>query len=586
MKYRCPLCLTELTAGMQFNRYCTTHEQLELVSLTDEGLADSDFMDTLFCPKSGCTANVYISQREGVFLSHVGCEALNPFWDAREQKVLSDFIEGIGEGDDNYWELKKTIDGKTATLKINHWEIGMLRTIGKRYADYPHMWFPPILVKAAAIRDDGKNAGSIVALVGGKRVGKTVLAIQAMNRRGYIKQADRDRRITLGGYMFSRLLKGRMLEDNPLFETLYLDYLLSKAESNNLFRLLATQRTPGDLKVVFIKPSPQSAASVVTNNSHQPFRKQWRSRSGLPGKVGLTVKYVFKDLILYSLKSSVTVGEPAKPEIAHSPWHTLTFYDVAGEDVEKGGSIVRKILNSSEKIAILVNASEVFDRRGGEESIQAAHRSIHDLMLMTSDKKRCLVVTQVDKILELLKSEEQEMIKGAAENLGASDEQARRQELKKIRAMLTKYLWSSGSAKKKEFADDLVEFGDIFFLWTENLPRLEGGAELVERLSKVQAPAQENEGKSGANVSKSVEQLVKEQAEAFERATGMPTAQNTAPVSPPPGPKKKGRSAPSKRPSKRPAPESYGLARFICWCLDQPWSNISQPSTESEAGES
>jgi hypothetical protein len=504
---------------------------MQTITFTEEIILADKFDDTLFCSNKKCKGNSVAGTIESVFLSHVNCEAKNPFWDDAKGKVV---IPGSAY-DGNF--ARVTISNEL--VGINHWEIGMLREI--KYDDtYSHMWFPLMLFWAIARCEDKKGFGSMIALVGDQGVGKTVLAMQATDRQGYIRKDANGRRVDIGDYIFSRFPEGA--EANPLFETLYLRQLLYD-DSVDLFRPVGTRREPGDLKAVFFRPSQKLASNTYGDPAVMAARANQRVSSPLRHKFDVFARRLgFShawELIVYSIKSAFSFGMPEmeEPKINRSFWYTAVFYDTAGEGSVKNSEILRKVLRYADKVAILVNAEEIFTNIGKEQSIRVAHARLDDLRKQNSDTSRCLVVTQMDKVINKI-GKDVDIVLNIAENLDGTDEQTARLELDVTRKLLCKYLGMYNTPKKGEFALDLSDFEQIFFMWTRDLPPLEGGKDLLKWLKEKEAQAD----KSAKGM---VEQgkMIK-----LSDATKSVNAQ----------------------------PESYGLAKFICWCLDIHWSDINQ----------
>ena len=519
---------------MQMIRYCVPDKSAETVAFDEDMLADNKFSNSFFCQVPGCKANnVASGVVDGVFLSHVGCEALNPFW-----KPDTGRVEIPGGTDDGDYV-------KIGDMEIKHWEIGVLREIcNSTYPGnkYRHMWFPLMLFRAMARPEGTRGFGSIVALVGGREVGKTILAMQAMDKQGYMRTGLNGRNVRIADYVFSRLLPGQTWSSNPWFDTLYLRHQLYD-DLPYLFRPAGNLRVAGDLKAVFIEPSSRLDGNRTgsDHNTSQNISNGMKSKARRAVKSGFGLKSVVS-FVKYFVAAASTFGpeEPAPNQAVQSPWHTVMFYDSAGEGADFNDSIIRNILRCADKKAILVNANEIFEPNVDEKTIRVAHARLNDLRNQGNNQNLCLVVTQLDNVLRRL-GPDAEKIKTIAENLEDSDETRRHAELKEARALLRAWLRKKGytTAKKQDFALDLVEFEEIFFLWTENLPPL-NPAEFKEWLEK----------KTNAAV------------EAKPAQPGEPPAEAGKP--------RKARRRDSTQ------PESYGLAKFVCWCLDIKWSDINK----------
>ena len=151
---QCPLCFRELTEKDEFLRFCPLnsehHERLQF--------NDANLKDLSMCRRCGPQRSI----RQRPFLLHVGCEALNPFWDKNSSALMS-----AAEMDD---------------VKVDHWEVGILKEIFKvsELSGFREMWYPEALFQANIGFHRGRRITTLVALCGAKASGKTVMATMSL----------------------------------------------------------------------------------------------------------------------------------------------------------------------------------------------------------------------------------------------------------------------------------------------------------------------------------------------------------------------------------------------------------------------
>lgn len=489
MSYKCPLCLTELAEGDRLVRFCTDHPQLSPTTVT---LHDSEenLPDEIYCPggDARCNSAIY----PGVFLRHVGCEAIHPFSDGRESDVPGSGHTAASQsnntGDENI--IDSVTDYQLPTgqkIKVTHWEIGMLRLVPPS----AEMWFPLMLLRATGETyrsNNGEKAriGVLVELAGARRVGKTVLAMQAMEYEGYVPGTSSDgRHVEVTGFMFSRLPPGKTGLTNPFLATLYYNNLMMRNDSG-LFLLDETERMPGDVKAAFIAPSKETSTREFTSiNTSAPPRADRK----LIKAVGSNIWQLIKGVV-----------EIFKPRIGPYPfWFTVAFYDVAGESFRFGDVTPDFIEKSIDRVAILIDAEETF----GETKTSSIAIANERIGRVTGQRQmpHCLVVAKLDLIMDRLSFEEKHKVELIAEDLSKDYSS-------EARTLLTSWLSRRKDDESiKQLSNRLSKIEKIFFVWTKNLPKV--------------------------------------------------TSQDAAQDS-------------TRQPS------SYGLAKFICWCLNIGWNDLNQ----------
>jgi hypothetical protein len=458
-------------------RRCTDHPAEGEVQVRFYS-SEEKLPDDVFCPGLGyCNETI----ETGVFLRHVGCEAVNPFWDSNNNTVTI-------PGRDSTTDYRLTTSGGAQNLKVTHWEIGMLR---KMPATAKEMWFPLMLLRAMAEAhkwNRRRRIGVLVELAGAKSVGKTVLAMQAMEYEGYVPTSTTDERhIEVNGYIFSRRPVLQTALTDPFLGTLYLSNLM-RLNQSGLYPIPPSDREPGNLKVAFIAPSAKSEEEADGNPRAPSQIERASSQSGFLSRMWQGVR----ELVQGGIQTFSSSGH-------HSFWYTVALYDVAGEAFTEGHSTPDTIESAADVVAILVDATELFSGSSSTLSIAVANDRIRK-----AQERRlrcCLVVTKLDAMMDRLTQDEQDKVQLIAEDLRTD----RRNE---ARALLELWLnQRQADPNIKQLKNRLGNVEQVFFIWTENLPTS--------------------------------------------------TAQGTVQTS-------------------TQQPHSYGLAKFICWCLNTSWYEINQ----------
>lgn len=468
MPHKCPLCLMELGQSEELVRFCLTHRTPQQFNCVDTPAA-------IFCPARDGRCND--SPDSGVFLRHIGCEAKNPFWDKTKKLVEL-------PGDDKaHFRNTSTVPHKVSTSKgvsdveVYHWQIGMLRSVPP---DSEEMWFPLMLLRATTEVDQHRRIGVLVELAGAKRVGKTVLAVQAMDSKGYVSNEVNGRSLTLKDYIYSR--RPDSIAIAPLIDMFYLRDIM---ERNHAFdpNALGTRAEPGDLKVVFIEPPKETESDMPHRNGDLSQR--------LRG-FGSEILWQIKDLLGISDQVGATSS-------GHPYWYTVIFYDTAGELHQRGARVLSRIEEVAEKAAVFVNAVELLDPAHDTSSLDSSITVAKRRLGALRGKKNvecCLIVTQLDVVWSKIAKEDQEKIERIAQAVDFSPTDDR-----EARKVLIKWLRASKDQNIRSL-DKLMKGVKVFFVWTVGIPTNESNYK-------------------GART------------------------------------------------------YSYGLARFICWCLGTPWRDIT-----------
>lgn len=472
MAYKCPLCLEELADRDRLVRFCSRHRTFAEFTGNEFELEEK-----IFCPEHRCDANNSIGI-PGVFLCHVGCDGQSPFWVGNKVQI---------DGDDEsitFATINK--NGKEEDVPFKHWQVAMLKAVlaaGDK-GNRKEMWFPHLLLMAMA--EDLKGINSRVALAGSTKVGKTVIALQAMDQKGYFPPDVTNKNVVLIDYIFSRQHKGAAANPrtHPMVATLRIRDQMNKGKD---WTAIQTVRAMGDLKAVFLSPSGSRKKAKRGARQNYPsnartdpgvIRKLRWGIGGFLSKFGSEMKLAVKEIFFAS-----------RPQTRY----TLLFYDIPGEAVENEDLLMLdKIEDSVNKIAVVINGAEIFDLPGESEvSIHTAVQRINQIKQKSLNC--CLVVTQLDRVINMLSEEDGEMVREIAEDHDGNpqyyDEQARQLLVRWLSERPT----DGKNALKRCLLESMVE--RAFFVWTADMPD---------------------------------------------------------------------------------RPHSYGLAKFICWCLNIDWKKIVQ----------
>jgi len=458
-----------LTEASQLVRACLDHPNIEPFTITihddEEGLPD-----TVYCSggNGGCNNSIY----PGVFLRHVGCHAHNPYWDGRTVNI---------PGTDSTTTYQFATPEGQKNILVTHWEIGMMRTIPAAQ----EMWFPLMLLRATSEtlnNQSGKRIGVLVELAGSAQVGKTILAMQSMEYEGYVAEDNgQGRHIEVKDFMFSRLPPGRTAATNPLLANLYLSSLM-RLNKKGLHGFAPTLKLPGDVKAAFIQPASSGGRKLPLDSTGSEPRK---SRIGAIAKIVIDILIGIKD-IFWSHRSS-------------GFWYTVILYDIAGEAFIVGDPTTDAIERAVDKVAVLVDATEIFNFQGDGDSVAMANEQIGKAA--ARNLPHCLVVTKVDLVMQMLLPEDQVKVKKFAEDLSGEYKEETRELLKKWLSQGT------ADANIRQLNNRIDKVDRVFLIWTENLPT------------------------------------------SNEQGTVQTSSEQ---------------------------PRSYGLARFICWCLEIPWTALNR----------
>jgi hypothetical protein len=480
MPYRCPLCLEELGSKNSLISYCSVCDRAEEFKFIPDSLASK-----LRCRKAKCLANRSITN--GIFLAHVDCKATNPFWDEDENQISVP---------------PDTLDGKKITLQFTkgaksfvHWQINLLNKTSKSGHQYTsrrsengavqtqkklisqirEMWFPAILLRATGekrtVAAGKKRFGQVVSLVGVKSAGKTILALQALDKQGYLGYHTVEK-IDIEDYVYSHHKKGETVQ--PIFDLLRIRSQMER-DDHPFYMPLPNTRASTNLYSVFFSPTEKAlrAAPAVVEQTNKE-------------KVGLLEQ--FKKLnkkIDEWIGTSDSTGKPF--------YFTLALYDVAGEDYENGVDAIEYLQNKTDKIALVIDATHLIDSRrsiavddddflrrqslaktGWTENLESLQN------LEKIGKPFCVILTIADLFIQYLKTNsffEDEFQREFVDSF--NDYRLGNQE--KIRKLLR--MWKAALSKIKvdpyphnlfDLLDELIALNaknPIFMVETHNLPK-------------------------------------------------------------------------------------------------------------------
>lgn|GEM_PF-2195380 len=444
MSYRCPLCLKLLNEGQRLTRHCTFHPERDETFLCSVEAAPHKF----FCPDEVCKSPDQIEN--GVFLHHEGCQEHNPFWN--DEKVDL-------PGEHRSSQLRLEVDFGTGVFKpilVQHWLISILRTLPE---DGPEMWFPLMLLRATGESSGGTQVGHFIELAGATSAGKTILAVQATNPHGYASGF-----VDANDFTFSRRDSESLRAFHWYVETLHLSSLLRRGNPE-VFLPQGTPPGTRNLRAAFIKPSdgrglPTAGARDWKAHARHVGRRGWR---WLGRFMREDVRASFKEMI----------GEQGfRPY-----WHTIVFYDNAGE-VFENEDLMRDTLD---KVAVLVNATELFggaSAGGSEKSIEVAVQRLR----RASERKQVayLVVTQLDRVRAQIGDADWVSVQRLADDLtrvGVDSGPAAKawarlfpKRPSEARLLLEKWLGPHPTGNRRQLKERLKDVEEIFFVWTEDLP--------------------------------------------------------------------------------------------------------------------
>ena len=344
----CPLCLRELSDGDRLARFCPAHpEHSEVITIDLEAPGSG-----LACPSLRCRSYGLVGL-QGLMLRHVDCaRGRNPFWDDQAQQVnVSDYIVSPVTSDQE---------------RVGHWEIDALREIG-RQQPAADMWFPaPLLLKEADPVQPRSHV--LVDLTGARGVGKTFLAMHALDAAGY---ANGDG--PTGDFIYSVPAAGAEGAREFLL-TLRLRERMALNQHFNEWIRMSTVR-PRNLKAAFF---------ATAHQPHPPKPK------GLFGRAFNELTDAYRHL-----------SDALSPEGPPTVQRVLLMYDIAGETAERyADQTIAEHDADMDVLAVLVSAEDLTAAAARE--LDSVYVAVHRLQQVAAAKQhtpglRCaLIVTKCD----------------------------------------------------------------------------------------------------------------------------------------------------------------------------------------------
>jgi hypothetical protein len=374
MAYKCPLCLKRLTAKDKLIRYCYQCDMAKLITAQPESIAQNSK-----CSKNNCKSNNKIEQ--GIYFAHKGCEKANPFWNGSVLNIPENTeLDGIeitlpfekGEPKFKHWQIKllsRMIESK-ARIEMPTQKKQRNNKRSVKVSSVKRMWFPGLLLRATYEKrpDKNKRFGQIVALIGSRKAGKTILALQALDNEGYVSYTANER-IQLQDYIYSK--RREDLRIQPIFEILRLRSLMK--ENRPFYQPPATARFNTNLYTSFFTPTVKA---FQTNESLGKSPSE-----NLLNRIVNWIKWAF--------------GTTETTEIPFL--FTLALYDVAGEDVQKETVQIEEVKNSADKIALVVDMTDLLVSKinAGDDNLAGHLQALKHLKDETG-KPFCVILTKVD----------------------------------------------------------------------------------------------------------------------------------------------------------------------------------------------
>lgn len=240
MAYLCPLCLKELTAQDRLEARCTKHPDVAQV-FAGEMAAPG------MCSVERCDNGLHLGSGD-LLCRHVGCAfGRNPFWTGSAVAPQYHVVAPRG----------------TTQEPVTHWEIHALSALSG--VAVPEMWFP---VKLLTPCDRGERRGrhmAVVSLFGAKNVGKTYLAMHALDAQGITTAVENFI------YSYPPETNDPALASREFLQTLRLHEVMANNLSFTNY-LASTSERPRNLKAVFFHAlGPSSRSRLAPRARHKNF---------------------------------------------------------------------------------------------------------------------------------------------------------------------------------------------------------------------------------------------------------------------------------------------------------------------------
>ncbi len=394
MPVKCPLCFQKLDSTQQIARVCLSHPDLKQTFPFDIDRKD------IFCKVKTCENPRSI--QTGVFLRHVGCPAKNPYW----------------KGDSTAMDVpeKDTLEREGKVFHIQHWLFGVLRELAAMEPNASEMWFPLHMFRTvnwySLDERQGQGIGATIRLAGAKNAGKTVLATMALVPYGYAQpQPAPTFRVENYTYVSPEGI-GVVQQPQEQFLQALLPFSMLRDQRNTPEWVAGTPPTRANIKAAFFRANVED--------------RKWAEE-------------VWK----YVLNSKV-------------PWHSLLFYDTAGEDNEKPAEKHKDPVDIG---AVVLDGSQL--RFLGHVTPPNAKTASERLDTIAANRK-CLIVTKVDLIEDdLLLPAERELIAKLRAGEAVEPEAEKK--------LLLRWLGDTNALPaERDLAHQLADV-EVFLVWTEGL---------------------------------------------------------------------------------------------------------------------
>lgn len=393
MPVKCPLCFRKLDATQQLARVCLTHKD------RNQTFAFNIDRKDIFCPVKSCENPRSI--QTGVFLRHIGCLAKNPYWKGDANAIA------IPEAD--------TLERDSKVFHIQHWMFGVLRELAEVEPSASEMWFPLNMFRTvnwyALDERQGQQTGASIRLAGAKNAGKTVLATMALVPYGYAQpQAAPSFRVE--NFVYVSPEEAGAVQPQKEFLQALLPFSMLRDQQNTPEWVSGTPPTRANVKAAFFRANVEN--------------RKWAEE---------IVRYAFN---------------------AKEPWHSLLFYDTAGEDNEKPAEKHKDPVDIG---AVVLDGSQIgfFDHITPPNAKTASER-----LATIAANRKCVIVTKLDLVKkDILWPPELELL----ETLKAGEAVPPGSE----RQLLQRWLREPSALPAERDLAEQLSGVEVFFIWTEGL---------------------------------------------------------------------------------------------------------------------
>lgn len=345
----CPLCLADLS-GEQLRGYCIADSAVRVIDVPLEP-PHGKALETL-----ECAANCAFDLKNGLHLRHIGCPAINPYWD------------------------KESASFRVITPSTRNWETGLLHYLAsmEHLSNAVEMWFPFALLLSMAETAESRHSAARVGLIGTRSAGKTVLSTMALSYATFMTESPQG----LGYYVYERPNPASGHSERAAAFERWAEVVASIFEAGGM----GSQPMPtepsndvGNVRAVFFPLSSHEEAPQVPK---KPRRNS------------------FWD----ALVREDTLQQGAGSDRSIFPRHpAVVFYDLAGEHAERGFDPVLSRLQLREALDVLgivIDGARVSGEGEGQDTVALALRWLGDLSLVPRESRPsvALVLSKIDKL--------------------------------------------------------------------------------------------------------------------------------------------------------------------------------------------